>query len=531
MQETDIYTIDFGKFIEVLVRQWQWIVAITLIFAIGFGAINLIMSRVTTPAYQARVLVASTKMYSTASFGSPIQTVYEEQLGQNAYNLQSRLQSYVQMIRNPWVAQAVLDEIGEKLPGGQRNVKYLLSIVSGNLIKGTDTIEIIVTNRSPELASEIANIWARKYVEHVNAVYSPSGTQDTYSTIQEQANEAWKQYQDAQAAYETFTASSKIASLNRRIEELQKLIQGLSENRITLVNSLITTQSQTLQEGYNQQAEDIKQQLAQAYGQRRRVEQLLLDAQNMLDQVRQGGEGAAASNALALILLKAQAFAATGGLENIQFQTSPSSVTAEAMIADLESMITVLKSRRDTLNNQVQDYSDQLLTEQITSPVHNALVEEAQKVIQSAEGMEALSVSIPKDSPLEKQIEELEQEVRVLQTQLAKETARNQELTRARDLAWTTYDSLVTKEAELAITIKTSSSEVAVASIATPDATTIVGQASNASLARSITLAAASGAILSIILAYLVEFWWRYKAIAPKPILAIKIFGAKRAQT
>lgn len=529
MQESDIYTIDFGRIIEVLLRQWQWIVVITLIFAIGFGAISFAMNRVSTPIYQASVLIASTKMYSTASFGSPIQTVYEEQLGQNAYNLQSRLQSYVQMVKNPWIAQSVLTEIGEKLPEGQRSVKYLLSIVSGELIKGTDTLEITVKNHTPELAAEIANAWARKYVEHVNTVYSPSGTQNTYATIKEQADEAWQHYQEAQADYEEFTTNNKIDHLNRRIEELQKVIQGLSENRVILVNSLITTQSQMLQEAYNQQAEDIKQQLVQAYEQRRRVDQLLLDTQNMLDQVRRGGEGAAASNALALTLLKAQVFAAAGGIENIQFQTSPSEMTAGAMITDLESMIAVLESRRDSLDKQVKSLSEQLLVEQTTSPIQSTLAGEAQKVIQSAEGMETLSLSFPLDSPLERQIEALEQQVRNLQTQLDQETARKQELTRARDLAWTTYDSLVTKEAEMAITIKTSSSEVAIASIATPDSTTIINQTSVSNLATQMALAAASGAILSIILAYLVEFWWRYKAITPKPILSFRLTDRKRA--
>ncbi len=528
MQETDIYTIDFGKIIEVLLRQWQWIVIITLVFAIASGVIGVAMNITSNPIYQARVLVASTKMYSTASFGSPIQTVFEEQLGQQAYNLQNRLQSFVQMIENPSIAQDVLDEIGEKLPEQQRSVKYLLSVVSGNLIKGSDTIEIIVKNHNPELAAEIANAWARKYVEHVNAVYSPSGTLDTFTTIQEQTVEAWKQYQEAQKAYEDFVASNDIEYLNRRIGEMQKIIQALSENRVTMINSLINTQSETLLVAYDQKAEDIQQQLTQAYEQRRRVDHLLLDAQSMLDQVKQGGEGAAASNALALTLLKAQVFASSGGIGNIQFQTSPSNITAEAMITDLESMIAVLESRRDALEDQVQQYSNQLLAEQVTSPIQSTLSEEAQKVLLSAEGMEALSVSIPEGSSLEKKIEELEQEVNKLQTQLAEQTAREQELTRARDLAWTTYDSLATKEAELSVTIKTTSSEVAIASTATADSTTIINQQSTAKIALQMALAAVSGMVLSVIFALIVETWWRYKAVVPRPIFSFKLIGEKR---
>lgn len=111
---------------------------------------------------------------------------------------------------------------------------------------------------------------------------------------------------------------------------------------------------------------------------------------------------------------------------------------------------------------------------------------------------------------------QLEDELNQLQAQAASETDREQELIRARDLAWSTYSNLAIKEAELTISTEPLGSEV---SLAVPASTP---KATRSDILRNTLLGALIGLIVGIGVAYIVEFWWRYKGVQPKPV---KFFG------
>jgi uncharacterized protein involved in exopolysaccharide biosynthesis len=591
---------ELGKFVEALLRQWQLICLAILVCAFAAGLTSVLLPK----SYTARVLVASTKVYSTVSFGSAIQTVSEEQLmasGSGAYGLvdrQSRLASYVQLVKNPAVAQAVLDELGSQLDEKDRSVAKLLEMVDGKVASNSDSIEIAATYKDPQLAADIANSWARNYVEHLNAVYSESGAQDSYINVSSQVSEAKSNYDLAQANYVDFISHSKIDEIKRQIDEQQKVIDSLVEARNVAVSTIISdttdaqlqvikeysnaqTQNQLLalngdQQGrqdlisayidalnqgrqavFNQQVQDLLTRLSKAYGDLRQVDDLTKNAQDMRAQVQAGGSGAVSSNALALTLLKTQVFASNGALTNLQIQTGPAATSLDGMLADLEGLITTLKNRRTVIEKNIQDLSNELLqggnftnldvpldgSGQLADTIQqryselfqagnlaqlslntvekgNPLADETNSRIQALlelKGMEGVVDINAKDTPIENKILELEQNVRDLKAELSKENDRFQELTRARDLAYETYKTLATKEAELGVAVQTKGSEVALAAPAS------VPDRDNVSGFKNVLIAALVGLMLGIVAAFFIEFWWSYKKIEPEKIKVVPL--------
>jgi len=596
MEESLDLTVDLGKYIETLLRQWRLIVAATLLCAFTAGLVSVLLPK----QYRARALVATTKVTSAISFGSSIQTISEEQLlasGAGAYRMvdpELRLQSYVQLVANPAVAQKVLDELGDRLAEDERTVTELLEMVEGEVAERSDAIRISVTYKDPALAAEIANAWARAYVERLNAIYSSGATDESYAAVKQQTASAQADYEGAQNTLLAFIAENRKDELNRKISELQVIIDNLSEARGTAVNAIVNEQTQAqlqvIKEYYNAQtqnqllalrrdqqgrqelittyintlnaarqkvfdehAQDRLSNLSRYYTEARHINKLLDDARDMRAQVAGGGAGAAASNSLALTLLKAQAYADNGGLsESLQLQISPAVLSPEAMLADLDALIAALEARQAIIQEDIQSLSQDFLQgdgfEFLDVPLESSgalaqtiqqrypelfqtgdlaglslkviaegsgLSDEAQRLAESLlklEGQENLVELNVSETPIEQKIQELEQQVRDLQAQLAEQEGREKELARARDLAWETYKNLATKEAELGVAVQTTGTEVALAAPAAAPEKDIVSGAKNT------LLAALVGLMLGVFAAYAIEFWWAYKGLEPEPV-------------
>ncbi|MEJ2304199.1 MAG: Wzz/FepE/Etk N-terminal domain-containing protein [Anaerolineales bacterium] len=525
MQETEIFEIDLGKYIETLFRQWQLILGTVFVCALAAGLVTLSRPR----TFQARALVASTKVASSVSFDTAIQTLSEEQLPTTVRMVdpQARLQSYVQLVKNPAIAQTVLDEFGSRLPEDIRDISSLLQMVKGDVAAKSDSIEILVTYKDPVLAADLANAWARAYVGHVNAIYSGEGTDEVYQSVQHQTTESKSEYDQAQAALEAFLADNQASEYQRQIGEQQAMIDSLSVGRTLSAGTIISNTMASQLTAFTEQVGNLSTQLAEVYTEFRQVDQMLLDARNMRDQVQSGGSGAVSSNTLALMLLKSQVFATNEVAPNLIVQTTPASITPEEMTADLDSLIVILENRRTELADRIQTLSDHLVNSGGSSPEvsiaggNPMTTDQAQATLQSLsqlKGMESVANLDVASTPMEQKIQQLESQVNQLQSRLAGEQAREQELTRARDLAWDTYKTLATKQAELKVASQTQGTEVALAApAAVPEMDAVSG-------AKNVALAALVGLVLGIGAAYFIEFWWSYKGLQPQPITLIGIF-------
>jgi len=99
-----------------------------------------------------------------------------------------------------------------------------------------------------------------------------------------------------------------------------------------------------------------------------KLESLLRDAEGLQAQAQQAGEPGSATNGLAILLLKAEAFASSADLpEGFQLQlgnVGDLDVGADAQIADLQALISVLETRIDDLDADIAEQSKDLFDNQ-----------------------------------------------------------------------------------------------------------------------------------------------------------------------
>jgi capsular polysaccharide biosynthesis protein len=453
MEETDGFDFDLGRYIEILFRQWRLILAAILVCGVAAAIVS-----VRRPvSYEARVLIASAKMGSTVTFGSTIETLSEGQGYTNIVDRKARLQSFVALVKNPTIAQMVHADLrgdfGEKTP----DVSTLLDMVQGSLLTGSDSIEILVKNGSPELSMAIANAWGLRYVEFINDLYSTGGSPSANASIQAQIDEAYKAYTAAQEAYVAFLSASPLEEYTRMVEEFL------------------------------------------------RVDRLLQDARSLRNQVIAGGEDGASSNGLVLSLLKAQAFAATPGLEHVQMQLSPSEPGLQAVLMDVETLVTALEDRYDVLEERI-----------VLAATPGSLEATGSGNSLAASSSSEISSSAVTQSDL--QGSTAEQHIRFLLAQVEDVAGKKHEILLARDLAWQTYSNLATKEVELAVAAQAGGYEVVLGSPA------IESQKVNNST-QPIILAAMVGLVVGVLSAFGIEYWWGYKGIEAQPVL---LFGGRK---
>jgi uncharacterized protein involved in exopolysaccharide biosynthesis len=483
--------IDFGKYIETLVRQWQWIAACALGLGILALAYSLFTNRMSLPSYQAVALVASVKTESNVNFGSAITTSTSEADVVNAqyfYDRAARLQSFVALVQNGAVVEQVLEEVGPKLKIEDQTAATLLRMVDASLIPNTDTIRISFTYGDPVIAAEIANAWAQAYVQRINDLYGGSSSGTSYLATVSQTTQAKTDYDKAEAALDDFLVHNKIDENKRQIDEVTITITSLREAQSKVDD---------------QQVQDRLARLDRAYSDSRQIGLFLDNAVSMRAAVNTGGEAAAISNALALTMLKTQIYAAFQGTNTLQVQNLPetlgsniSTVNAAGMVADLDALISTLNTRQTELNTLIGTLSSE---------------------IQNGDYLMNFSIA---NTLIEKKIEENEQKIRDLNSLISTETSTLNELTRARDLAWQSYSALATKVTEMSVAAQTTSIEVVFASPATPptpDNKVIHGR-NNAALATGV------GLLFGVIVAYAYEFWQNYKGRQPE-IISKKMFA------
>lgn len=542
--------LDFRQYVVVLVKHWKLIVLATLLAALAVTLFCFIMP----PVYEARASVAIVKSRSEIVFSPEFRTLSEEEMsarGIQAVDLEERRKALAGLVVNPAIASKVIEELGSYLSQEEQNPSKLLRMVDGKVggEKG-DLIDIVVSSRDPEKAARIANAWGQAYEQHVNALYSASAGSPT--AMRQQLEDARKEYEEREQALVAFMAENEIDELNMLIAEKLNIIESLQNGKAravsTIVDAEVEARSQIIaayinaqtqnsltafnkeQEGkrelvsnyiqaqissrnavFNEQVTQKLETLAQYYDKQSLLQRLLSDARMLREVVRTGGASSSATNALAVLLMKAEAFASSGGLPGAM-QLQLGGITgldqgAGAQATDLEALIGVLESELTELETSIQDLSRELLDNEgydfldtefptddplsvainesypqlfeigdlaelteLISPSNplKATAEERAKNLLQLQDLERVPEYTAAAEPLSAAIEKLHDEVDTLRAELEKEEAQQRELTRARDLAWGSYSTLADKAVEVEITIDVGGSQVRFAAPAVP---------------------------------------------------------------
>lgn len=472
---------DLRQYVGALIKHRWLIVATTVLAALPAFAVSCINTPPSRePFYEATAGVLIARMRTSVTFDSRFRTV-EDLPGTNYLEQDAHRTALARLVENGYVATKVAERMEKELGLTDWSPVRLLTVVSGEAVQAesdeisqsttrpamSDLIEIKVRFSDPDQAAWIANAWAEAYVEHVNALYGIET--ESLNAIQNQLDDAYQTYEQAEQALLDFTADNQTADLEQQIAEKQTLVDELQANR---------------QAAYLEPLKTERLMYTQYYSTTRELELLLGNAKSLRSQIQRGGASGATANELALVLLKAQAFAGSESLPaNLQIQINldeSETPDAASQIAEADALIQALEERIAEIE---------------------AAIEEQAGLLSSGEYQ-----TQDDSSAFDETIAGLQEEILQLQVLLAQERAQEKELTRARDLAWDTYSTLETKAAELRIATEIADVEVRFASPAI--APTLVYDNNNPpNLTRNVGLAAIVGLMIGIGAAFFLQYY------------------------
>ena len=493
--------IDLTHYVAILFAWWREILIITIGIAVVAGAAGLLYNQSQTNQYQATATAVIARVFSDVTFDERFQTLSDSDAS-SADLTNTWRASLLGLTKSGSVAQAVIDDLGDLLGENEQNAAVLLESVDANLVSSSDgktqsnLIRIAATADDPDKAAAIANMWVSHYIDEVNRVYGRV-PDEVIAAVSTELESAGTVYQDAQLTLETFIAGNQMASLTRQIEEKQVLLDSLQDGKEAALNAVVS-QDQTarlrvfqgLTDAQNNAAfavldEQVKQQLqsiSQAYDARMQTLRLLDQARTVETQLQEGGN--AASNELAIQLLKTEAFASmvssqteftpltvTGGEitglgspalpvlpGNLQFNIEAQpTVTTTEQLTDVQALIAALEKRIVSQDAQIEgislallngegiNYLDQIDSENLTiasSDLTSVDQPFSEAIIRSYENLfgigELVQRSQIQDEPADATnnltaiITQLDSDIQALKSQLEAETGREMRLTQQR---------------------------------------------------------------------------------------------------
>jgi hypothetical protein len=211
------------------------------------------------------------------------------------------------------------------------------------------------------------------------------------------------------------------------------------------------------------------------------IERLLADATSLRGQVVANSNSAATDigNVLSYIGLSNNVF---GGVVSTELQLDIGSEIPsdfEVQVSDVDTLIEVLETRRESTLAQIESNQESLLTRDLEE------------------------TRLETDHILNTSINSLDTEIQSIRAEIEAYDAENRELVQARDLAWNTYQSLLRKQAEALIVSQTTGTEVIFASSAIqPDQPSGLGR-----LFKTIIAAVLAAGAVSVVL--ILDKWWQ----------------------
>lgn len=498
--------IDLREYILVLINNWYWIAGFSLLAALAALAFTAFQTRV----YEARANVIILASRTTISLEPRIQTEVE-QLEARSYQ-----QTLINLVTSSDVAADVLLQVEDLLEPEQRTVLSLLRKVEAENIG--DVIVIAVTDRDPEKAAQIANVWATSFERYVNRLLN-EGTV-LVSEVETQLVQATEEYRVAQINWETFLQENTISVLERELNIKQERAEALKNSELGLLareldiireeNNILRNEDVELErlpvQFYNLRLNNQRELLDHKYGELRQIEVWLEDAVTLRDQLESPGDsyGARLGDTLALVFLRSTVLASSAS-SPVRIDLDPATLPDESVaLSDANDLIDILEARRERTQVEIDDLEADLLATEVDITFNDDPAE-IDSLVESRDKDLLLQVSAerwyPRWEELETAITTLDQDINDLQAEIEAQRAQRRELLNVRDLTWENFTAVNRKFAEVRLDAQITDSQVRVASSA------VVPQ--NPTGPRRLYVIAAGGAI-GLFLSTFAVFAWEY---------------------
>ena len=329
-----------------------------------------------------------------------------------------RRQALVELVVNDRVERDAARRLASSQTGFNFHPGELVRQVDGSLRPRSEVISIVARSDTPAEATAIASAWAQGYIEFVNQLYG-SLPGPSLASLEAARDQAAAQSDAAQAAYEGDLRSSQVEAITDQIHQREQELARLSpptagNTQISAADDYRVIQLKTVN--------DLSE-LLRRIDTSRTALQLLVDGSSS-DMI-------SGSSETALALIKAQLVSIQNSLpRNVQLSV-PSSDAATTRSA-LQSLLASLNAARTQISGEL----------------------EAQR--RAYESQVAARADVLND------------ELRVLRSQLAEASSRRTNLAAQRDLALNTYTVLAKKVEEQRVADAAVGREVELASDASP---------------------------------------------------------------
>ncbi|MCO5214525.1 MAG: hypothetical protein M9936_32925, partial [Caldilinea sp.] len=299
--------------------------------------------------YEAGANVAIVRTQTDVNFDDRFTTSSDSNRTQD---VTSRRAALVGLAKSGTIAEAVIADLGDQLDERQRDPARLLRRIDASLSTQngrtgqSDLIEITASADSPEVAAAIANSWAKHYVQEVNRIYGQV-PDEMMASVEQELSQAQTKYGEAQSNLEGFLATTPLNTLRRQATETQESIRILQaangealnnyvkevldsyrrivstyldaqtsaqilgfrreqEGQRELLDAYMRAYSDAMVDSFTTQAERDQKLVRLYYDQWLRTVAGLSTARALQSSLEAGGDGAVASTASALQLLKLQ---------------------------------------------------------------------------------------------------------------------------------------------------------------------------------------------------------------------------------
>ena len=441
----------------VLITWWREIVIGAILAAGGGGALAL-GTQILLPNYKASADVAIVRMAPRVTIDNTLRTGPTDSMPGSRVTNQDRVArraALIGLVRTGNVARAVVERLSGQLNENENEAALLRNINAQLLTVGiqsernsSDLVRITASADSPEKAVALADTWAEEYVIMVNKTFEqvPSGL---VTAINSELVRVQEDFDAAQENLERFIAKNKNAHLERQIKE-----------KNAFISSWLSSRGKRLNENYSTW---------------RHLVSLLDAARSLRTQIKNGGETSTASNRLALLLLKVEAYTSSSiWADNLEINfdnVSAMHADATEQGTDVDALIVALQGRLERLQQLITDQyqsaglDENSLGESIPSRARN----DESMLDSQAGGRSSLQGSGGQfhalgENLLPEIVIKLEEDIRLLEAEKEKENHTKLELRTKRDLLFRSLRSLQSELIELALmTTSTATSEVRLA--------------------------------------------------------------------
>lgn len=226
--------IDLHDYVNVLVKYWWIVIGLPVVFVAIAAILGFLVMQ---PTYEATAMVAITRPRYIVQFTNQFETVPLDQR-------EVPLKAYPTLATSSDLLSSLLPLVADQLPEDSRDLEQLQSMVAARSGSDTSLIELTVTAGDPEVAANIANIWAARFADKIEEVYGQSAYE--VEAFESQLEMASARRDAAETAVVEFQARNnsvvleaqiqdKRASLNnyllarRSLEQVQQDATALSE--------------------------------------------------------------------------------------------------------------------------------------------------------------------------------------------------------------------------------------------------------------------------------------------------------------